>query len=324
MIKPFFDKITLWLDCARVWSLPITFLNWLAAFVYSIMHGGNILYGFVALAGITFAHLAANLTDDYFDYKILSAGSEFINSAQNCKCIYLKTNQITLSELKLIIVLFLGIAACAGAFLFFASGYYVALLALAGLLIVLTYQKFSVCGAGELAVFVAFGPLLYEGTFYSMTGHFSAELLILSMACVSFTIAILYTHMLLDYDGDECSHKKTLCRFFKSKENALKFLPVFYLTGYVIILLVSFLERNFMYLLTLLTFPLVVDLYKSLKKFNEDKTTLPQVRFWHFPLDNWKETSLTPDAPFYFRIFYVRNITTLFILLSCAAMILGK
>lgn len=315
-------KFAFWLNCARVYTLPITVLNWLVAFVFSLKHGGSAVLGILALVGISFAHMAANLLDDYFDYKILLKDEKFLNSAQNCKCWYLKNNRATVDELRRTIIAFLACAAVIGAILFLTSGYYVAIFAIIGLVISLTYQKFSLNGIGELAVMIAFGPLLYEGTYYVMTGSLSQNLLLLSFACVFFTISILYVHMLMDYDGDECSHKKTLCRFFKTKEKALRFLTFFYLLGFVNIIFLGVLSANLWYLLTLLTLPLIFDLYISLINFNNDKTDLPQTRFWHAPLDNWAKIKETTDAPFYFRFFYVRNITTWFMILTCIAILL--
>lgn len=318
----FLKKFVFWLNCARVYTLPITVLNWLVAFVFSLKHGGNAVLGILALVGISFAHMAANLLDDYFDYKILLKDEKFLNSAQNCKCWYLKNNLATVEELRRTIIAFLACAAVIGTILFLTSGYYVVIFAIIGLVISLTYQKFSLNGIGELAVMIAFGPLLYEGTYYVMTGSLSQNLLLLSFACVFFTISILYVHMLMDYDGDECSHKKTLCRFFKTKEKALRFLTFFYLLGFVNIIFLGVLSANLWYLLTLLTLPLIFDLYISLINFNNDKTDLPQTRFWHAPLDNWAKIKETTDAPFYFRFFYVRNITTWFMILTCIAILL--
>lgn len=315
-------KISFWLNCARAYSLPITVLNWVVIFIYSLKSGGNAILGIAALVGMSLVHLATNLADDYFDYKILIKDEKFFQTAQNCKCLYLKSNQVTLKEWKYAIIIFLGLAGLIGAGLFFLSGYYVAVLALIGLIVALTYQKFSICGIGELAVFIAYGPLLFEGTYYVMTGKFSLEVLILSIACVFITITVLYAHMLMDYDGDECSHKKTLCRKFPNKTAALNFLLVFYALGFLSIAAFALITHKYLYFLPFLTLPMIIDLYKSLRDFNKDKTNLPKIKFWHYPLDNWKKIKDTPDAPFYFRFFYVRNILIWFLFLICVGMVL--
>ncbi len=322
IMKTIINKIIFWLNCARVYSLPITILNWLVIFVYSIKHGGNIILGVICLFGIGLVHMATNLIDDYFDYRILSKDENFINSAQNCKCKYLKDNLATTTDLRNAIITFLGIATFIGIILFITSGVYVALLAIMALAVALLYQRLSLKGLGEIAVIFAYGPLLYEGVYYVMTSRFSLFVLVLSLACAFFTNTILYTHMLMDYDGDECSHKKTLCRYLKNKNNALNFILFFY--GVSFVLLGFLASKTLFYLLPFLTIPLIIDLYNALKNYNDDKTHLPVIRFWHYPLDKWNELKNTSDAPFYFRFFYSRNIVTIFMLLTCIAILQSK
>ena len=309
-------KLFFWLENARVYSSPITILNWLVIFVYSLKHNGNITLGIIALIGICLVHLATNLADDYFDYKILCKDENYLKSAQNCKCKYLRDNKTNMDELKWVIILFLSVAAVIGGILFFFSRPMVALLAVIALFIALFYSKMSRLCLGELAVILAYGPLMYEGVYYVMTGSFSTDVLLLSLACAFFTNTILYVHMLMDFDGDECAHKKTLCRKFNTKENALKFVLVFYLASYVSLGFLSFKTGNYFYLLPYLTLPMIIDLYNSMKLYNKDNTNLPKIYPWHYPLDNWKEIQKTPDAPFYFRFFYSRNITTFFMIVG--------
>ena len=222
------------------------------------------------------------------------------------------------------IILFLCLAGIIGTVLFFLSGFYVAVIAFLALIFAICYQKFSLKGLGELIIIIMYGPLLYEGVFYVMTSTLSANIILLSLACAMVTNSILYTHMLMDFDGDEISHKVTLSIKFKTKERALKFLSLFYICAYLIIFCLTFISKNYYYLLTLLIIPLIFDLYHSLYMFNQDKTNLPKIRFWHYPLDNWKELKMTKDAPFYFRFFYSRNILVLFMFLLSLAIILQK
>lgn len=312
-------KAIFWLNCARIYSLPITILNCAVIFIYSLKAGGKVFYGILAVIGTALVHLATNLLDDYFDYK----DENYMASSQNCKCAYLKNNQATVKDLKYAIFIFLSLAAIIGIILFFVSGVYVALLAVLALVIAMTYQKFSVNGLGEISIFIAYGPLLYEGIYYVMTGKFSLAAAILSFACAFITNTVLYVHMLMDFDGDFAANKKTLCLKLKTKDNALKLLGGFYISGFALLILLAIISKNNFYLLTFAIFPMVFDLYFNMKKFNSDKTNLPKVRFWHAPLDNWTKLAQTPDAPFYFRFFYSRNILTWFMLLICIALIIG-
>mgnify|MGYP002627219438 CR=1 FL=1 len=321
-MRKFFQTIVFWLCSARAYTIPISVLNWIVIFIYSLKFGGNAVWGIIALFGVVLVHLATNLIDDYFDYKILIKDEKYINSAQNCKCKYLKDNLATTKDLLTAIIIFLGLAGIIGIFLFFVSGIYVGVIAFLALIFAICYQRFSLKGLGELIIIIMYGPLLYEGIFYVMTGMLSWKVILLSLACAMLTNSILYTHMLMDFDGDEVSHKITLSIKFKTKERALKFLSLFYILTYLIIFCFAFVSRNYYCFLTLFVLPLIFDLYNSLYLFNKDKTNVPKIRLWHYPLDNWNKIKHTKDAPFYFRFFYSRNILVLFMFLLSLALIL--
>jgi len=323
-MNKFVDKIKFWYGNSRPYTVPITLLSWLVIFTYSLTKGGNALYGIIAYIGIALVHLATNLSDDYFDYKRLNHDGKFINNEKSNKCKYLKDGKATIEELGLVIILMLGVAGFLGGILFFVSGWKVALFALAALPIALFYSMLSSRGLGDFAVILAYGPLMFEGVYYVMTGMLSVEVLILSLGCAFFTNSILYAHMLMDYDSDVASNKTTLCTRLKTKQNALYGLMFFYFGGYFLIGTFGFWTKNPYCFLPFITLPLVFDLYKSLKIYNENPNILPKVYPWHYPLDNWEILKNSDTAPFFFRFFFARNITTYFMILICLAILLDS
>ncbi len=324
MIKNFINNIKFWYNNARPYSAPITLLCWLLIFVYSLKQGGNAILGIIAYLGIAVVHLATNLSDDYFDYKRLAANGEFTNNEKTIKCKYLRNGQATIKDLRNVIIIMLSFAAVIGLFLFLVSGWGVAIFALCTLPIALFYSKLSSRGLGDLAVILAYGPLMYGGVYYVMTGNFSSDVLFLSISSGIFVNTILYAHMLMDYDSDVESGKTTLCTRLKTKNNALKGLLAFYITGYIFIAYFGIRTSNYYYFLTLLTIPLVFDLYNSLKMYNENPKSIPQIYPWHHPLEGWKDKLNSGSAPFFFRFLYTRNITTYYMLLACIATIVTK
>lgn len=316
-----FKKAIFWLNCARLYTAPITIFSWAVAFLYSLKHGGNPIWGIVCLFGILPVHLATNLIDDYFDYKVLENNEKFMNSVKGFKCKYLKDGFVNRKDLRNAILAFLGFASFIGLILLFASGWHVITLALIALLIAVTYPRLSSKGFGEIAIIIAYGPLMFEGIYYVMTKNFSFEIFILSIICACYTNSILYTHMLMDFDSDMHAHKTTLCLKLKTKENALRFLLAFYGTGFIGLLYLA--QNNILYLLGFITLPMILDLYGLLAKYNENKSHLPKIRFWHKPLDNWENIKDTNDAPFYLRFLYSRNILVIFMLILCIAIIFG-
>ncbi len=254
-------KILFWLENSRIFSLPMTLLSWLVIFVYSFKEGGNILNGIVALIGITFAHLATNLFDDYIDYKKLTENS------QKCKCAYIKEGKATLKDVLNVVLIYCTFACLAGFFLFIRCGLPVIVLAFIGGIITLIYAKLSQNGLSELAVGIAFGPLLFEGVYFVMCGGFSFVVLILSLAVVMFTVGLLYVHTILDFEGDMCAHKKTLVCRIGNKSKALKGIFVVYGLGYFFTAILAFMLKNYFILVTFLLFPFVFDIYRSLQSF---------------------------------------------------------
>ena len=254
-------KICFWLKNSRLFSLPMTLLSWLVVFVYSLKFGGNVLNGLIALVGISFAHLATNLFDDYVDYKNLPENS------QKCKCAYIKDGSATIQDVLRVVLIYLMIATGMGLILFVRCGFPVVVLALIGGLITLLYAQLSRKGFSELSVGTTFGPLLFEGVYFVMTGNFSKIVFVMSIAVVMFTIGLMYVHTVLDFEGDLNSHKMTLVCRLGSKKNAINGVLVLYGIAYLATILLAFMLKNYYILLTFLLIPLVFKLYNSLKTY---------------------------------------------------------
>lgn len=254
-------RILFWLKNSRLFSLPMAVLSWLVIFVYSLQFGGNIFNGILALIGVSFGQLATNLFDDYVDYKKLT------DKSQQCKCAYIKNGQATLNDVLKVVILYCTIATITGIILFLRTGLPVILLAAIGGILVLSYSKLSQKGFSEIAVGLAFGPLLFEGVYYVMTESFSLEVFVLSLAVVMFTIGLMYVHTVLDFEGDMNSHKKTLACRLKSKKTAINGVWVVYALGYLFTGTWIYLTRNYLAISTVLLIPLIYNMYKSLNTF---------------------------------------------------------
>lgn len=255
------NNICFWLKNSRLFSLPMTLLSWLIIFVYSLKLGGNVLNGVLALVGISFAHLATNLFDDYVDYKNLPENS------QKCKCAYIKDGSATISDVLKVVLIYLAIAISMGFILFLRCGFPVVVLAIIGGIITLIYAKLSQRGLSELAVGTAFGPLLFEGVYFVMTGRFSWTVFVMSVAVVIFTIGLMYVHTVLDFEGDMNVHKMTLACRLGDKNKAINGILILYGIAYVATILLGLMLKNYYIYVSFLLVPLVFKLYNSLKTY---------------------------------------------------------
>lgn len=308
MYEKFLNKIKIWFECARGYSIILTVLALAVAFTCGVKGGGNIWLGLLCALGIELGHIATNLIDDYFDYKIISSDKNFTNTVQKSKCRLLFDGTISIKALLTAIIIVCILAFLIGATLFLSGRPHVIWLMAIGGAAVLFYQKFSLVGLSELVVGIVYGPLLFEGMYYVMTGGFSLEVFFISLINVMFSEQFLFTHTLLDFDGDMISHKKTLVCRIGDKNRCLSVLAGFFAVGYLFLGGFTVYYGNPVYLLGFLTLPHVFGLFKELKAFNKDKTILPEINKLNFPLDNWEQIQKDGTVSFFYRLLLSRNI----------------
>ena len=306
------------MECSRIFSLPTTIFSWLVIFVYSLINSGNLSYGLVAFVGLVFAHLGTNLLDDYFDYKYLIKRvdfdrTEYLKCSQKTKCRYLISGKMSEFGLLRLAGIYFLVASICGLFLFLKCGIGVLYFALVGAIIALIYPIASRICLSELMVGLAYGPALFGGVYYVMCGTYSVDVFLLSIPTMLMTIILLFVHTIMDYDFDIAEGKKTLANIFKSKSVSLKILKWLLILSYLSIFIECIFDiLDWQIFFVCLTIPMAVDLYKSLSKFIEDSESLPQKKWYHFPMENLKEFEKRNEASFMVRMFQSRNLMMYF------------
>ena len=316
------------MECSRIFSLPTTLFSWLVIFVYSISEDGNVLFGLTALIGLIFAHLGTNLIDDYFDYKSLIKRvdfdkAEYLKNSQKTKCRYLISGAMKESQLLSISATYFTIALFIGLFLYLKCGIGVLYFALVGALISIMYPFLSRICLSELAVSLAYGPALFGGVYYVMTGLYSKEVFILSIPTMIVTTILLYIHTIMDYKFDLAEGKATLANRFKEQLDSLIVLKVLSVLAYVsLVLLCIFDILDWQVFVVYLTIPLAIDLYKSLENYIKEPDKSPVRRWYHFPMEKLPDFEKQGEASFMFRMLQTRNLMMYFSSLLVLSMLL--
>lgn len=322
MLK-FLKRVWFWLENSRIFSIPMSIFSWLVVFTFALTQGGNWFFGILALVGICCGQLATNLFDDYLDYKVLLKKGALQNSTK-AKCRYITNGEATLEQVFRVVCIYCAIAMLMGAILLYFTGLPVLIFAILGGILVLIYSKMSMVGLSELAVGLAFGPILFGGVYWVMTQTLSAEIFIIGTVVVMFTIGLLYTHTLLDFDGDMESHKKTLCCRIGNKNLAVIGLGVIYALGYGLLFAAVVLKYlPSIFLIAFFTIPLAIELIVSVLMYNYDKNILPENKFWHFPAENIEKLKEQGTYSFQFRLYQARNLMVDTSLLICVAKIIS-
>lgn len=317
-----------WLNASRWYSLPMSVMSWCVPFLFAVLDGGNIFYGLLSLVGIIFAHLGVNLFDDFVDYIIeqrkIKKGLKEKFDLQRGKCAYLLNNETNLIEVFIIISLYFSIAVFCGVFLALKTGIAVVFLMSAGALIGILYPFLSSVAMGEVAVGITFAPLLYVGVYYVMTQNFSSELIPIAISTGLLTIGLLHAHMFLDLDFDKKGHKITLCSLAGTKERAVLNQVIIMGLAYVNIFVMFFFGLPKIYILSFLSIPTAIILYKLMKCDCYKKRKFIKTNIFFGYLGDLKKYKDFDIRAFMIKFSVARNVMVEFTILICIAKIISE
>lgn len=317
-------KLPFILECSRIFSLPMTIMSWLVIFTYSIIVAGNKLYGFIALLGVCLVHLATNVLDDYFDYKTLIKQvnfdkKEYLQNSQKTKCRYLISGMIQEKDMLYWALFYLFFAGLIGLYFYLKCGVGVLYFAIIGGLIAFLYSFLSKIRLSELAIAIAYGPALFGGIYYVMTKTYSWEAFVLSIPTMFITVILLYIHTVMDFEFDIKEGHNTIANAFDSSLDSLVVLKWLILFAYSAPIILCILDiADWQVLLCWLTIPLAIDLYKSMVDYTVNSESIPEHKWFHFPMEDMRGAS-----NFMIRMYQSRNLTIYYTLLFVLGLVLS-
>lgn len=317
-------KLPFILECSRIFSLPMTIMSWLVIFTYSITVAGNKLYGFIALLGVCLVHLATNVLDDYFDYKTLIKQvnfdkKEYLQNSQKTKCRYLISGMIQEKDMLYWALFYLFFAGLIGLYFYLKCGVGVLYFAIIGGLIAFLYSFLSKIRLSELAIAIAYGPALFGGIYYVMTKTYSWEAFVLSIPTMFITVILLYIHTVMDFEFDIKEGHNTIANAFDSSLDSLVVLKWLILFVYSTPIILCVLDiADWQVLLCWLTIPLAIDLYKSMVDYTVNSESIPEHKWFHFPMEDMRGAS-----NFMIRMYQSRNLTIYYTLLFVLGLVLS-
>ena len=322
------NKVSTVLECSRAFSLPMTIMSWLVVFTYAVLDSGNVSYGIFALIGICLAHLGTNVLDDYFDYKTLIKQEDFdrkeyLKNVQKTKCRYIICGMVKEWEVLLLGLIYMLIAGLIGLFFYIKCGTYVLYFALAGGIIGFLYSFISKIRLSEIAVALSYGPILFGGVYFVMTKSLCPEVFILSIPTMIMTTILIYIHTVMDFDFDLKEGHLTVANFFDSQLDSLVVLKVFLILAYLSpVLLCIFDITDWQVFGVYLTLPLALDLYKSMVDFSTEPDSVPEKKWFHFPMENMEMFKKIGAEAFMIRMYQSRNLMGYFALIISVALLL--
>lgn len=340
------NKIHKWIKNGRDLALVQSLMPAVVAVIFAAGKPGfRLLPAILAVVGVACAHLASNIMDDYFDYKVDMTGDrdKVIRKgfrAMTVKYPYLTDGSETLATTWKAIVNF-ALCACACGVVIFGirtvhSGFLTPdgswwIIAIVLLTAVLAYfysappLKIAYHGLGELEIGLIFGPLLMIGVYYASCGEVDPGVVFISIPVGILVLNILYTHSFIDMAGDEECGKMTLARLIGNRKACLA--AAFTINALPFVIVVTAVctgALHPLYLLTLLAGARSLWLCRSLLKFYRGDAEVPQTPpKWLGPLiKEWPEAYKAGIGWFLLRWLTARNVLSAFCLLVIIAKLL--
>ena len=172
---------------------------------------------FLTLLCGTLIHLSSNTINDLFDFRSGCDTPQVNKTPFSGGSGMLSGGLLSYREVKSLSAILLAASlVTGGAVVFLSPGNKFVLLILGAIGLFLGYAytappfKFAYRGFGEIAIFLAFGPLPVVSAYYIMTGTFSLSPFIASIAPGLMTTAILWINQFPDYSSDKKADKKNL------------------------------------------------------------------------------------------------------------------
>jgi 1,4-dihydroxy-2-naphthoate polyprenyltransferase len=204
------SRLNAWYRATRPRTLTATYVPLALAAALALQQGKFDLVHFVlALIGALFLQVAANLINEYYDFK---RGAEDLK--QSGQGMVIKQGLLTPQQVLIgaVVTVLAGVAI--GLYLLTQTGPLLFWIGLGGVLVVITYTAgpfpLAYNGLGEVAVFIFMGPLMVLGAYFVMAREYSPLPLFVGIP-IGFTVAaILHANNVRDIDSDRAVNKRTL------------------------------------------------------------------------------------------------------------------
>lgn len=323
------NSVKFWFDVARGYSWPVSVLSWAVPFIFAWADGGNIFWGILALLGIIAVHFGVNILDDVIDYNIekrsIEKGIKEKFDFQKGKCRHLLNGEVTLKQMIAASIILFLFALIIGIFLTVKCGIMVPAIMLISAILAILYPFATYIGFGEIIIGLLFAPFIYLGVYFVMTGSFSPQVMIISVSTGLLTVGLLHAHTFMDYDFDVKNNKKTLCSMSGCKKKAVIILGLMMFFAYlnILIFIMAGYLSKFM-ILSFLSLPAAIALYKSLLMHIENPDYIMPKKFWMGPMENWDEIINNNLQGFMFKFLLARNVMMIFTFFICGAKILSE
>ncbi len=212
------SKIRAWYQAIRPRVFTATYVPMGLAGVVAVQDGVfNLVFFMLALIGTMLLQTAANLINEYADYR---RGADELKEAGQGMII--KQKILTPGNIRNGAIFTTVLGCLIGLFLLSQSGNLLWVIGIGGVLVAITYTAgpfpLAYNGLGEITVAIFMGPAIVVGAYYVMFPDVSSErigeLSLISLPIALMVAAILHANNIRDMNADRAVNKRTLAVMF--------------------------------------------------------------------------------------------------------------
>ena len=203
------DKIKIWLECFRLRTLPVSLSGVMIAIGLAKWHGHfKWIPALLCLAFALLAQIASNTANEYFDYLHGADKPGRVGPRRG-----VTEGDITPNTLRNVTIALIALAAVTGCCLIPYGGWWLLPVGIVIVLGALAYSTgpypLSYHGLGELMVFIFFGLVPVNLTYYVIALRFDPLVVLFSIAIGMMGVNVLLVNNYRDVEDDRAAGKKT-------------------------------------------------------------------------------------------------------------------
>src|SRR6056297_3200565 len=254
-----------WFLASRPWSFIMTVISVGVGGAVAADHGA-FSWGLFALTllGAVFLHAATNLINDYYDVK------SGVDSVEVATALYrphpLVEGKIHAGSIHIAAYVLFFAGSLIGLYLAATRGWPILAIGIIGVAAGITYTappfSYKYIALGEFSVFLMWGPLMVEGTYYVQLQVFSMDALYISIPFGVIVALVLLANNLRDISHDKNRHIRTIAIILGAKRGFYLYAGLVILAYLCILIMMATGVLALWSLLIFLSLPLAVKLLR--------------------------------------------------------------
>lgn len=258
------SKFTIWKLASRPKTLPAAITpvvvgSALAFYSQSLM----VLPAISCILGALFLQIAANMANDYYDFKKGTDPVERIGPLRVAASGLLSPQELFRGLMVVILISILN-----GLYLIWVGGLVILLIGVASIFSLMAYSglriSYGYYGLGDIMVFIFFGILAVNGTYFVQTGDFDKISLWGSLPSGFLITAILVVNNYRDIETDKETGKRTLAVIMGPNITRIYFILLILMSYLVLFVFYFQLSFSIFILLPLVSLPISYQIINEL------------------------------------------------------------